>query len=575
MLRVLGLCVVVVACQAQPAPSASAASALPSPSGNATLAQTASPTVTPSVTPTATVAATSTPPATHGSFGQPALSIAGQPETVFDWQTDRCADDELADLPARAIRAANGTIRLYLSSTTSYRLVGPNFDSLTPDCTPVLTSAFDRNPADFDYGEWLGSPYTIDGKTVYDIVHEEYHGDQAGSVWQASRDFGAQQPAGAWRYLDWNGSNYQPMTYDAAHQRWQGRQPLCQISAGWMHPDLGCQPVLQWTSPVDATVTISGRVYDKDPGGGNGVRASISKGSHELFSAVIHNGDAQGSTFDLQEPVNKGDEIRFSIDARGDNGYDTTGFDPGIDLGGPPCPSGNHDFCTQISLTSAVSTDGGATFQQASPPALVAVVPHQYNPDWTRALWQPSNIVKSPRDGYYYALVQYDAHAADGSVNVQGMCLMRTDNLAAPSSWRAWDGSGFGVQFRDPYTAAAPGADCTLVSPSVGALTYGLSYNTFADEFIAVGVRAAGFFYSTSADLINWSAARPLMAATQVFTPGGEPPFLTYPTLIDPTSSSPSFDVTGQAPYLYYTVMHGRSAQDGMDVMRVALSVSR
>ncbi len=193
----------------------------------------------------------------------------------------------------------------------------------------------------------------------------------------------------------------------------------------------------------------------------------------------------------------------------------------------------------------------------------------------TAPLWQPSNIVQSPRDGYYYALVQYDAHAADGSVNVQGMCLMPTNNLAAPGSWRAWDGSGFGVQFMDPYTAAAPGVDCTLVSPSVGALTYGLSYNSYAGEFIAVGVRAAGFFYSTSADLINWSVARPLMAATQVFTPGGQPPFLTYPTLIDPASPSASFDVTGQAPYLYFTKMYGRSADDGMDVLRIEVTVSR
>ncbi len=204
-----------VACQAQPVITPTAADtgvAQPSPlsSQTPTATRTASHSATPveSATPVASVIG---PPSTMAPRPL-TLTVGDQPQTVFDWHTQRCVDDELADLPARAIRTADDMVSLYLSSTTSYRLVGRDFNSLTPDCAPVLTSAFDRNPADFEYGEWLGSPYTLDGQTVYDIVHEEYHGDRAGSVWQASRDFAGQQPAGAWRYLDWNGSNYRPMT---------------------------------------------------------------------------------------------------------------------------------------------------------------------------------------------------------------------------------------------------------------------------------------------------------------------------------------------------------------------------
>ena len=502
--------------------------------------------------------------------------MVGQPEVVFDWHTQRCADDELADLPVRAIRAADGWLNLYLSSTTSYRLTGPDFDSMTPDCAPVLTSSFDPNPASFEWGDWLGSPYTLDGQTVQALVHEEFHGDDAGSVWQASRDFAADRPAATWRYLDWNGSNYRPMEYDAAHQRWQGRKPLCQISDSYMHPDIGCDPVLEWSSPVNDTVTITGRVFDADPGGGNGVVARIAKGSRELFSTVIENGDGHGTTFDQRVLVSEGDVIRFSISARDDSGWDSTAFDPGIDVGQPPCPSQDHAFCTLISITSATSSDGGATFQHSSPPELVAVVPFRYEPTWMRALWQPSNIVRSPRDGAYYALVQYDAHAQDGSEDVQGMCLIRTDDVADPHSWRAWDGrGGFSIPFHDPYSGGSGGEECSLVTPGIGALTYSLSYNSYLDAFIAVGVGTGGFFYSTSDDLIHWSPRMLLMSATQTFTPGGNPPFLVYPTLIDPASPSRSFDVTGPAPYLYYTKMYGRSSHDGTDVLRVPVQLSR
>ena len=37
-----------------------------------------------------------------------------------------------------------------------------------------------------------------------------------------------------------------------------------------------------------------------------------------------------------------------------------------------------------------------------------------------------------------------------------GACVMRTKNPANPASWRAWDGTGYNVQFIDPYTNPQP-----------------------------------------------------------------------------------------------------------------------
>ena len=36
-----------------------------------------------------------------------------------------------------------------------------------------------------------------------------------------------------------------------------------------------------------------------------------------------------------------------------------------------------------------------------------------------------------------------------------GVCLMRTQTLGDPKSWRAWDGEGFNVRFIDPYRDSA------------------------------------------------------------------------------------------------------------------------
>lgn len=558
----------VVGCQGGPAPQ----------SANPTASQ-ANPSQPSAPPPSADRSSPSASPLLPSTQPAGTLEIVGQPEVVFDWASERCADDQLADLPARAIRSADGLVSLYLSSTTSYRLVGRDFNSLVPSCDPVLESDFDPRPENFSYAEWMGSPYTLDGQTVYALVHQEFHGDQAGSAWQAGRDFGPSQASGPWRYLDVTAAGVREMTWDANNGRWQGRAPLCQIGPSGMHPDIGCDAVLEWTSPVSGTVSLSGRAFDQDAGGGNGVTVRIAAGRRELLRQDMSNGDTEGTPFEIAVDVGVGGSIRFSVAAKGDSGWDSTAFDPGIDIDGPPCPSMRHELCTLISLTYGLSSDGGATFQQpAAPDQLVAAFPDRYDADWMRSLWQPSNIVRHPSDGFFYALVQFDEHAADGSLDTQGMCVMRTQTLDSPPAWRAWDGRGFDLAFRDPYTRTKESSNdqrCTLVSPRVGALTYGLTYNDYLGSFIAVGVGREGFYYALSDDLIRWSPRQFLMAAAQTFDPGAQPPFLPYPALIDHDSPSLSFDVSGEAPYLYFSRFAGRSSGSGTDLLRVPLRVNR
>jgi len=468
----------------------------------------------------ATLPATVVPASITAVSFNPDFEFIGEVEEIFDWDTDRCDDQQYADLPARAIRTSDGRVHIYVSSTTNYRLIGDDLNSLAVDCSPVLLSDFDRNPANYSHSEWMAAPYTLDGQTIYAIIHQEYHGDQAGSIWQAEGEFGPIQGETSWTYHGWDGLSLSEMTFADSDNAWVGAKSLCLIGSNWVHPDAGCDPNRTWTSPITGMVTINGNTYDGDPSGGDGVIAQIFRGEEQIWSATIENGDELGASFNLELSVEEGEKIHFRVMARDNANNDWTYFNPGINIGPPPCPSDRHDLCTLISLTHATSTDGGATFHQ--PPApnhLIANFPYQYDPDWMRAIWQPSNIVLNPKDGYFYALIQLDNHAQDLSTNVQGMCVMRTQTLEEPSSWRAWDGSGFNMEFINPYVETNVNPEeytCDLVSPEVGALTYGLSYNIYFEKFVAVGVGFEGFYYSLSDDLINWSPRQFLMEAPQL-----------------------------------------------------------
>ncbi len=109
------------------------------------------------------------------------LLVTGEPEIVFDWTSDRCEDDDIPDLPARAFRDDQGQVQLIASHTEARRHVGPDLNSLSHECAPVFVSERDADPASFNDAEWIASVYTEDGETVYAIIHNEYHGWEHGT----------------------------------------------------------------------------------------------------------------------------------------------------------------------------------------------------------------------------------------------------------------------------------------------------------------------------------------------------------------------------------------------------------
>lgn len=106
----------------------------------------------------------------------PKVAVVGEPEVVFDWSTQACESSDAPDGPARAFRDTQGNVRLVAPQHVNRSASGPSLSTVTRSCTVIYRGSLDDDPARFDDRGWLMSPYTFDGRTVYALVHNEYHG---------------------------------------------------------------------------------------------------------------------------------------------------------------------------------------------------------------------------------------------------------------------------------------------------------------------------------------------------------------------------------------------------------------
>lgn len=231
----------------------------------------------------------------------------------------------------------------------------------------------------------------------------------------------------------------------------------------------------------------------------------------------------------------------------------------------PYVAAGQHLKCWYNSIALVKSVDGGAHYTHAAAPAhLVAGSPYRYAAgNGPLGYFDPSNIIKRS-DGYYYAMIRAEPHEAQQ----RGACVMRTPNLNDPTSWRAWDGSGYTVSFMNPYTQDDPPENhvCTPVSPAsfnTQIQTGSLTFSTYLGKYVLLGVSQKydtaagqwryGFFYSLSDNLTDWAPMKLFMEAPLPWSyQCGGPDPVRDPTLIDPASSSRNFDTIGRHPYLYF-----------------------
>ncbi len=259
---------------------------------------------------------------------------------------------------------------------------------------------------------------------------------------------------------------------------------------------------------------------------------------------------------------------------------------------GDPSP-GNP--CWYNSITYAVSDNGGVAFVKPSPPQhVVAPAPTVWVPpppgvtspsgywfaDGYRA---PTNVVRAG-DGYYYSLIELFPSIFSDS---RGVCVMRTDRLDDPTSWRAWDGSGFNLRMTSPYVTGSAAPMCTFVSRQIDGMGGGhIVYSTYLSRYVLVALTGGlvdgrcGYIISLSSDLIHWSELQLLVEAKVVFCPtvtpgpGAIETFPTqYPSLVDHGDTTINFERAGRNAYLYYT----RFNDGGLDrdLVRVPITFTR
>jgi hypothetical protein len=352
-------------------------------------------------------------PARGAPFGSFRVFVTGTPQMVFDKSRDACDRNDIPDSTARAFRDSTGQVVLIASHYTVRRMIGPSLDRLHHPCSVVMRSGYSADPARFDDREWIGATHTRDGRRVYALVHDEYHGNK-------------------------------------------------------------------------------------------------------------HRGR---------------------------------------------CRSHSYRRCWYNAVTLAVSTNGGRSFRHARPPRqFVAGIPYRYREgSRPRGVFAPSNIVYRPSDRHYYAFVHVEGYGGLGS---SGSCLIRTTRLSNPRSWRAWDGTGFGYRFVNPYTRriALPSRNiCRPVAPgAIAAMSDSLTYNTYLKAYVLVGISGDldrttnrvvwGVYFSASPDLVHWSRRKLVMAAEVpwTFKCGDSQPIL-YPSVLDPHSRARNFGTSGQTAYLYFT----------------------
>jgi hypothetical protein len=70
-----------------------------------------------------------------------AVVAGAEPEIVFRHETDACAKSDVPDVPARALRDAEGQVRLFSSHWINREMVGPDLNRVRPPVASVSRAA--------------------------------------------------------------------------------------------------------------------------------------------------------------------------------------------------------------------------------------------------------------------------------------------------------------------------------------------------------------------------------------------------------------------------------------------------
>ena len=239
------------------------------------------------------------------------------------------------------------------------------------------------------------------------------------------------------------------------------------------------------------------------------------------------------------------------------------------------CVDNGGGNCWLNDIQAVVSKDMGDDFNFVSPTnGDVAALSHVVSSTPAGRPGQDgymtsTNIIQKP-DGYFYMI----AHVENAGTGYGTACLMRTNNLADPSSWRGmnFDASGnpqFNGILQPSSTTSVEGATpCSGLGPySLWQSVYSINYIPAKHLYIALmqtrlklpgdAQFVPGAYYSTSPDLISWSPTKRLLVTPLVPGYDSNTEIDEYPVLIDPFSKSRNFETIDSAtPVVVYTLAH-------------------
>jgi hypothetical protein len=214
--------------------------------------------------------------------------------------------------------------------------------------------------------------------------------------------------------------------------------------------------------------------------------------------------------------------------------------------------------CWWNTVTFAESLDGGYSFRVPAPPQnLVAAYPYRYivgNRASMYGYFGPTNIIKV--GGFYYALINNWPYKEQR----EGACLVRTSDVFAPQSWRAWDGRDFRIRFADPYRETLATPQEHVCQPVFAGAADSLLQHQRSGNFIVTQFvnderfnGPPGFYIQASHDLMHWSKPSLLIKLSDLLAADGRGNWTySYVSLLDPASADRNFSTVSDTPYVYY-----------------------
>lgn len=234
------------------------------------------------------------------------------------------------------------------------------------------------------------------------------------------------------------------------------------------------------------------------------------------------------------------------------------------------CTFTSYTPCWYNAITYARSDDGGRTFSQSDPPAVVAAPPFRQDVGQgrPRGFFNPTNIIK--RDAYWYALI----HTTGWDGQAAGSCLFRTPDIAKPELWTAWDGQSFAARFADPYGAETPQGTNAACKPVTTRSFGSVQAIEGTDLVMAIFLRESGggehrswtLAYSLSKDLVTWSGAVDLEPLQYFGSQDcNDMARYGYPALLDFNATSRNFDTIGKDATLFMTRFNISGCRNSFD----------